>query len=220
MTGNADYDQLLYELERLRAGDLENSDTAQRSLERARAAVAEVADQAAPLRTELSQTASLLRAAVPDLRAPVDPGQAAPVELADELAAAKAALKQAEAHRTAAIRAAQLPPLLPRAHPLLRNLLVYGAAMVPAFISQSVLTRLSEDGSLPDGMTTWFIVMPPVVCLIIGYVATTAAGTPRIPMTDRHGQPIPFTVYKSPRLGATLAVSTILVFLLWHLGVL
>lgn len=219
MTQAPDYDQLLYQLERLRAGDVESGDTARRELERARAAFDEVAAQAEPLQAELTETASMLRAGVPDLRAPVDPSRPPPTDLAEELNAAEAALKQAEAGRTAAIRAAQLPPLLPRVPALARNLLVYGVAMVVAVFAQVVLTRLTVTGQAPDSMTTWFIVMPPVVLLIIGYVGTSVAGTPRIAMTDRRGEPIPFTVYKSPRLGATLAVLTVVGFLLWHLGV-
>ncbi|HIW61074.1 MAG TPA: hypothetical protein H9881_01335 [Candidatus Stackebrandtia excrementipullorum] len=220
MTQAADYDELLYGLERVRAGDIETGNAARRRFDEDRAAVNEVVATAESIHAELTAGASTLRAGVPDLRGPVDPAQAAPVDLAAELTAAKDALAQAERHRKAAMKAAQLPPFLPRAPAWVRNLLVYVTAMVPAVFAQVVLTRLTENGQLSESMTTWFIVMPPVVFLVAGYVATAVAGTPRIPMTDRKGEPIPFTVYRSPRLGTAVTVVTTVGFLLWYLGVL
>ena len=163
VTQAADYDELLYGLERVRAGDIETGNAARRRFDEDRAAVNEVVATAESIHAELTAGASTLRAGVPDLRGPVDPAQAAPVDLAAELTAAKDALAQAERHRKAAMKAAQLPPFLPRAPAWVRNLLVYVTAMVPAVFAQVVLTRLTENGQLSESMTTWFIVMPPVV---------------------------------------------------------
>jgi len=215
----SDYDQLLYQLERLRAGDAQTSSSAREQFAATAAAVRAVEDRAQPCETEITDTAALLRAGVPDLRAPVDQAETPPTDIDAELAAASAALRSAENHRLAAIRAGQLPPLLPRAHALLRNLIVYGLSMVVAVVVQVIMHRMVAAGQVSDNLSTWVVVMPPVLFLVVGYVCTGIVGTPRIPMTDRRGEPIPFNVYRSPRLGATLAVLTSLGFLLWQLGV-
>ncbi|GAA4924502.1 hypothetical protein LX16_0074 [Stackebrandtia albiflava] len=213
-----DYDQLLYRLERLRERDSADTRSAHERVDALAARAAACTDRANELRGELVDTAARLRAGVPDLRAAVDPTEAAPADVETELAAADAALRLARQRQQAAVRTAQLPPLFPKAPPVLRNLVVYSAAMLVAVVAQVLLLRVSAAGHLPGDWHTWIIVMPPVVMLIAGYVATTAAGTPRVPMTDRHGDPLPFTVYKSPRLGAGLAVLTVVAVLLWQLG--
>ena len=219
MNQTSDYDQLLYRLERLRATDAQSSSSARERLAATAAAVRAVADHADPCETDITDTAALLRAGVPDLRAPVDQAETAPTDLDAELAAARTALRRAETHRLAAVRAGQLPPLLPRAQALLRNLIVYGLSMVAAVVVQLIMARMVATGQLSDNLSTWVVVMPPLLFLVVGYVCTGIVGTPRIPMTDRRGEPIPFNVYRSPRLGATLAVLTCVGFLLWQLGV-
>jgi len=164
---------------------------------------------------QLSGTAKDLKTGVPDLRASAeeDPPPA-DTDIDAELAEADRWSRLAADHHRDLLDAARLPPVAPGSRPLLRNTFVYGIAMVCCFGVQLVLASGMEDGWFPANAWLWVGFLLPVVFLIAGYVATGFAGSPKLPTVDASGEPIPFTVYKSPRLGAVLAVATIIAYLL------
>lgn len=211
------YPQLLHELARLRSGDAEAHTRARQALDTNSDKVSALRAEAEATRDLLIECTGLLNAAVPDLRAPVD-HTSQPGSIEEELAAARRSLTRAESLRQATIRAGQLPPLLPRGHHLIRNLIVYSAAMAACLLAQLILTGLAAAKIIPGTLGLWIAFIPPVIFLIAGWVATGFAGTPRIPMVDNKGNQLDFTVYKSPRLGAFLAVATIVVFFVWDLA--
>lgn len=210
-----DYQQLLHRLGRLRTDGTDTRRRAEQTLAAETERVERLRVAVDAEREAVLDAAGRLQAAAPDLRAPVDAAAEPPSDLETELAAAHRALDRVGGERRAALRAGQLPALLPRAHHLVRNLVVHGAAMVACVVAQLVLTGLLTAEVLPDGSRLWIGFITPVLFLIIGWFATGVAGTPRLPMTDKHGTPMEFTVYRSPRLGAVLAVVTIAGYFLW-----
>ncbi|MGH8794839.1 MAG: hypothetical protein ACRDXX_19630 [Stackebrandtia sp.] len=213
MSDDNGYAQLLHELDRLRSGDVQANADARRRVEADSEKVAALRSEVDSARGKLVETAGRLEAPAPDLlpEQPALDDQGTPPPEGDldaEVAAAYGALGTSDTRRDRALRAAQLPPLLPRSHAFVRNFLVYGTAMAACLVAQTLMTLSPVD--VPG---LWLAFMPPVVFLIAGYVATGVAGSPRLPMLDDRGRVIEFAVKKSPRLGAALAVITILVFL-------
>lgn len=200
------YAQHLHELRQLREGDLNANTTARSRVEAATAKVTQLREALDHAQTQIVNAANRLNTTVPDLRP--DPADAHPAsDLATELAGGASKAQAAEKHVLRSIREAQQAPLLPGAPAWARNLVVYGAAMVACFIAQAILSFV-----MPRETAMWQAFMPPVAFLIAGYIATGIAGSPRLPMYDDKGNEVAFIVKKSPRLGAALAVVTIVVF--------
>lgn len=206
------YQQLLHELGQLRTAGTDRNVKARRALEEKTQQVSAMRRDIDREREALIDTAQQLRAAAPDLRA--SPNSAASSTIDDDLRSARNALTRATNARSATLRAGQSPPLLPGGHHFVRNLIVYGIAMAICFAVQLLLAWLTTTKVLPSDLELWTAFIPPVLFLIAGWIATGFAGTPRIPVTDAQGKAIDFTVYKSPRLGAVLAVLTITGFLI------
>lgn len=204
-----DYAQLLHQLSRVRSVDAEEVADAAERLRRDKAKVGALRTALETEADELAGAAGLLSAPVLDLRAPVDPlaGQSA---LDAELRAGHASLAAAESARKAAVQAGKLPSLLPKAHHLVRNTLVYGGILVVVFLLQ-VVVSLGLDG---DDLSLWLAFLPPVAGILAGYITIGAVARPRVPTVDKHGKVIEFRVYKSPRLGVALAVADIVLFVL------
>lgn len=206
------YAQLLHDLGQLRSGDVKANAQARSRVTAEAERVAELKSKLDSVQGRLVEAARSLDAPAPDLRpsAGADPDkQPAPSGDVDaEVDAAHAALGTTEGRVTRALRAAQLPSLLPHGHPFVRNLIVYSAAMIACLLFQLLL------GLSPAPVPAmWLAFAPPVAFLAVGYVFTAVAGSPRSPMYDEQGREVAFTVKKSPRLGAFLAVATIVLFL-------
>ncbi|MGH8876118.1 MAG: hypothetical protein ACRD0P_02045 [Stackebrandtia sp.] len=203
------YAQGLYELRQLREGDLAANANARSQVEDASTRVEQLREAVEQTKAKLLNTANRLQTTVPDLRPePADPVTTqAPFDLGAELAGGASKSQVADKHVVRSIREAQLAPLLPGAPAFVRNLVVYGAAMIACYVLQMLLRFVT-----PVDLVMWLSFVPPVLALLAGYVATGLAGTPRLPTHDDRGKEIEFTVKKSPRLGAALAVLTIAVF--------
>jgi hypothetical protein len=91
---------------------------------------------------------------------------------------------------------------------VVRELLVYGGAMVACFAVQLIWLRATGGGE----STWWMTFIPPVLATLVGYVLVGSANKPRVPMYDRAGKPIKPVVPHNPRLGVTLAVVTMALF--------
>ncbi|HEY1176784.1 MAG TPA: hypothetical protein VGF17_11545 [Phytomonospora sp.] len=204
-----DYAQLLHKLSRVRSVDAEEVADATERLRRDKAKVTALRTALETEADELAGAAGLLSAPVLDLRAPVDP-LAGQTTLDAELRAGHAALATAESARKAAVQAGKLPTLLPKAHHLVRNALVYGGVLAVVFVLQ-VAVGLSLDGG---ELSLWLAFLPPVAGVLAGYIVIGAVARPRVPTVDKHGKVIEFRVYKSPRLGVALAVVDIAAFVL------
>jgi hypothetical protein len=201
------YAQLLHRLTQSRTGDADAHAQASSRLAKETERVQALHDAAELERSRIIEAAGRLAAGVPDLL-PSGQTQRPPEDLDRELAAAQQALAQAASARQQALRAGQLPTLLPRGHHFVRNLIVYGVAMLACLLTQFVLAFV-----VPPDASLWLAFIVPVLFLLAGYIATGIAGTPRIPMCDERGNPVEFRVYKSPRLGVALTVATIAVHL-------
>ncbi|MDA1361179.1 hypothetical protein O1R50_16225 [Glycomyces luteolus] len=213
------YEDLVHELARLDADTTASTAQATRQLERRREALREVRSELDDQTMALAELCARLRHSTPDLTpqqveatAPdLQPGQDA--DNADRvLERAKTALRESELARTATTRAAQRPTLLPKAHHILRELLVYGSCMVACLAVQLVYFAVTGGN---DDSKWWVTFLLPVIATIIGYVLVGMANRPRLPLLDRSGKPIKAVVPHNPRLGVTLAVGTIAVVLLF-----
>jgi hypothetical protein len=210
------YEDLVHELTRLDADTNASTAQATRQLERRREALREVRSELDDQMMALAELCARLRHTTPDLTPQqVDPGAAElpPGQDADNadkvLERAKTALRESELARTATLRAGQRPTLLPKAHHVLRELLVYGSSMVACLAVQFVYFAASGG----DGESLWWVTfLLPVMALIVGYVLVGMANRPRLPLLDRSGKPIKAVVPHNPRLGVTLAVCTMALF--------
>jgi cation transport ATPase len=216
------YEDLVHELTRLDADTNASTAQATRQLERRRESLREVRSELDDQMMGLAELCARLRHTTPDLT----PVHAAEEEGAVEegasparqtnpdsvLERAKTALREAELARTATTRSAQRPTLLPKAHHVLRELLVYGSCMVACLAVQ--LVYFAATGG-DDDSKWWVTFLLPVMATIIGYVLVGMANRPRLPLLDRSGKPIKAVVPHNPRLGVTLAVCTIAVVLLF-----
>ncbi|ADD41825.1 hypothetical protein [Stackebrandtia nassauensis] len=203
------YAQSLHELRQLRDGDLAANTTARSQVEQATAKVARLRETLEHTQAQILAAANRFKTTVPDLRPEsTDPAATRPAtDLSAELAAGAAKAQLADKHVQRSIREGQLAPLLPGAPAFVRNLVVYGAAMIACYLIQSFLALFATDE-----LALWLVFMPPVIALVAGYVGTGLAGTPRLPIYDDRGNTVEFVVKKSPRLGAALAVITIVAF--------
>jgi hypothetical protein len=207
------YEDLVHELSRLDADTTASTAQATRRLERRRETLREIRSELDEETMALAELCARLRATTPDLHpaaVAVQDSDAEGVTDSDEdpdavLTRAKVALREAAAARTATVRAGQRPTLMPKAHHILRELLVYGACMIACLIVQ--LSYLAASGGGGDALFAVVFLLP-VIALLVGYVLVGAANKPRLPLLDRSGKPIKPVVPHNPRLGVTLAVCT------------
>ncbi len=157
----------------------------------------------------LAEGCAALRRPVPDLAPTPDP-EAGGGDAETIVRDARVRLREAGDARLATMRAAQRPTFLPRAHHVVRELLIYGGAMAVCFAVQLIWLRATGGGESTWSMTMTFI--PPVLATLVGYVLVGSANKPRVPMYDRAGRPIKPVVPHNPRLGVTLAVVTMALF--------
>jgi phage-related minor tail protein len=198
------YEDLVHELTRLDADTTASTAQAARQLQRRRDALHTAKSDLDDQTMALAELCARLRATTPDLTP-----ETTEIDDADTaLARAREALHDTETARTATVRAAQRPTLLPKAHHVLRELLVYGACMVAALTVQ--LSYLAATGGGEATIAVTFLT--PVIALLVGYVLVGAANKPRLPILDRNGKPIKAVVPHNPRLGVTLAVCTMALF--------
>jgi hypothetical protein len=226
------YDDLVHELARLDADTAASTARAAKRLERRRSALREVEADLYDKTAKLAELSSRLRHTAPDvtprfdedaeiegavgveIEGEDDTEAAAPPESADgevdrELTRAQRCLREADAALAKTVRTAQRPTLLPGAHHVLRELLVYGACMIACLAGQLLYLAASGGG----GESAWWVTfLPPVLAALVGYVLVGAANKPRLPMLDRSGKPLKPVVPHNPRLGVTLAVCTMALF--------
>jgi hypothetical protein len=211
------YEDLVHELTRLDADTTASTAQATRQLERRRESLREVRSELDDQMMGLAELCARLRHTTPDLTPTqvADTGDALPERQVNPdavLERAKTALREAELARTATTRSAQRPTLLPKAHHVLRELVVYGSCMVACLAVQLVYFAVTGGD---DDSKWWVTFLLPVIATIIGYVLVGMANRPRLPLLDRAGKPIKAVVPHNPRLGVTLAVCTIAVVLLF-----
>lgn len=205
----ATYDELLHRLARVRDVDAEEVADATARLQRDKTKVTALRNALDGESHDIAEVAQMLSAPVLDLRAPADP-HAPDSTLDRELAAGHARLTEAANARKAALAAGKLPGLLPKAHHLIRNTCVYGGILAGVFLVQLALFYGLHD----ERLTMWIACVPPLLGVLAGYVTIGVTAKPRVATVDKHGKPIPFKVYKSPRLGVALAVLAIVAFVL------
>ncbi|MFG3339589.1 hypothetical protein [Glycomyces sp. NPDC048151] len=211
------YEDLVHELTRLDADANASTAQATRALERRREALREVRSELDDQMMAVAELCARLRHTAPDLTPSQvdDSAGGSPVRQDDPdavLERAKTALREAELARVATTRAAQRPTLLPKAHHVLRELLVYGSCMVACLIVQFVYFAVTGGES---DSKWWVTFLLPVMATIVGYVLVGMANRPRLPLLDRSGKPIKAVVPHNPRLGVTLAVGTIAVVMVF-----
>jgi hypothetical protein len=214
------YDDLVHELTRLDADSAASAARAAKRSERRRAALRAVETALVEQSARLAELSSRLRCTAPDLTpaeddlaaygVSEDPGEApAGDDVDEELARAQRSLREAEAALARTVRAAQRPTLLPKAHHVLREILVYGACMVACLAGQLLYLAAADGG----GEAAWWVTfLPPVAAALVGYLLVGTANRPRLPMLDRNGRPLRPVVPHNPRLGVTLAVCTMALF--------
>ncbi|WP_026929408.1 hypothetical protein [Glycomyces tenuis] len=206
-----DYNELVHELAKLDADTAAGAERTGKRLARRRQALEALRTELDEEVASLAEGCAALRRPVPDL-APAPPaaqgGDGADGEVETVLRDARVRLREAGDARLATMRAAQRPTLLPRAHHVVRELLVYGAAMAVCFSGQLIWLRATGGGD----SSWWVAFLPPVLAALVGYVLVGAANKPRVPMYDRAGKPIKAVVPHNPRLGVTLAVVTMALF--------
>ncbi|MCC3765748.1 hypothetical protein K3N28_22060 [Glycomyces sp. TRM65418] len=202
------YEDLVHELTRLDADTTANTAQAAKRLERRRTDLREIRAGIDEQTMRLAELCARLRATTPDLHPEPDDEAAANEDADAALARARTALREAEAAQVATVRVAQRPTLLPKAHHVLRELLVYGSCMIACLGVQ--LSYLAVTGG---GEATWWVAfLLPVMAALVGYVLVGAANKPRLPLLDRGGKPVKPVVPHNPRLGVTLAVCTMALF--------
>ncbi|MDN3240041.1 hypothetical protein [Glycomyces tritici] len=209
------YEDLVHELTRLDADTNASTAQATRQLERRRESLREVRSELDDQMMGLAELCARLRHTAPDLTPALtaESADGVPGEAEDNpdrvLERAKTALREAELARTATVRAAQRPTLLPKAHHVLRELLVYGSCMIACLAVQ--FGYFAATGGKGES-TFWVAFLLPVMATIVGYVLVGMANRPRLPLLDRSGKPIKAVVPHNPRLGVTLAVCTMALF--------
>jgi hypothetical protein len=195
------YEDLVHELTRLDADTTASTAQATRRLQSRRETLAAARSELDDLTMALAELCARLRATTPDLAPEIVEGD----DVDKVLARTREALHEAQAAQTATVRAAQRPTLLPKAHHILRELLVYGGCQIVCAIVQ--LSYLAATGGGGNALITVVFLLP-VIATLVGYVLVGAANKPRLPILDRSGKPIKAVVPHNPRLGGTLAVCT------------
>lgn len=198
------YEDLVHELARLDADSAASSAQAAKRLSRRHEALNAVRSDLDEQTGSLAELCAGLRHAAPDLTPEPCEGEEADAVLSQ----ARIALREAESARIATVRAAQRPTMLPKAHHVLRELILYGASMAVCFGAQMLYLAVSGGGE----STWWVIFLPPVGAALVGYMLVGAANKPRLPLLDRNGKPVKTVVPHNPRLGVTLAVCTMALF--------
>ncbi|QSB04596.1 hypothetical protein [Natronoglycomyces albus] len=203
------YDDLLHQLSKERRDSASATTksgaetTRQRTqLQSLRAAIGEEIE-------EVAQGCGVLRCSAPNFNPSADDARPQVDSIDMALSEGRAALRMAADHRMATMRAAQRPTFLPKAHHVVREILVYGTTMVACFVLQ-VMWWNSADGD--TAALWWLIFLPPVFAAAVGYLLVGFANKPRTPLFDRHGKPIKTVVPHNPRLGVVLALVTMGLF--------
>lgn len=213
MTQPNGYHDVLHQLDQLRHNEDHDRATSKQAVDSNTTRVRQLRQRAEKHRMELIELSQKLNAAVPDLRP--DPDVTASDTIDDALKRSRKSLDDVNRGTQSTLRAAALPPLLPRSHHMVRNFLVYGVAMVACFGVQVLLLQLTRAGVLPTSMELWIAFILPVLFLILGWIGTGFAGTPKLGVVDDKGKAVEFTVRKSPRLGVVLAIATMAGFWVW-----
>lgn len=201
------YDELVHELARLDADTTAGAERAQRRLAQRRRSLESLRTALDEEVAALAEGCAALRRPVPDLAPTLEP-EAGSGDADAILRDARVRLREAGDARLATMRAAQRPTFLPRAHHVVRELLIYGGALAVCFAVQTIWLRATGGGD----STWWMTFIPPVLATLVGYVLVGSANKPRVPMYDRAGKPIKPVVPHNPRLGVTLAVVTMALF--------
>ncbi|WP_025272135.1 hypothetical protein [Haloglycomyces albus] len=116
------------------------------------------------------------------------------------------AVREAGRLRLEAMRAAKLPSFLPRAHHVIREIVVYGIAMLGSLLFQ--LLALSQAGK--DSESVWWIIaLPPVAAAMVAWAVMNVVNRPRLAPRDGRGRPLQRQVTRNPRLGGAMALVTI-----------
>ncbi|GAB3645048.1 hypothetical protein [Glycomyces tarimensis] len=204
MSALSAYNDLVHELAKLDADTTASAEQSKKRLASRRKALESLRGALDEEVASLAEGCAALRKPVPDLApAPVEGDDVEAV-----LREGRVRLREAADARLAAMRAAQRPTMLPGAHHILRELVIYGGVMAACLLGQVVWLRTTGGGD----STWWVMFMPPVAAALVGYVLVGAANKPRMPMFDRAGKPIKAVVPHNPRLGVTLAVVTMALF--------
>ncbi len=201
------YNDLVHELAQLDADTAAAAERDRRRFARRRQALESLRADLEEEVASLAEGCAALRRPVPDL-APVPDPAAGTGDVDAVVRDARVRLREAGDARLASMRAAQRPTFLPRAHHVLRELIVYGGVMVVCFLGQLIWLRATGGGE----SSWWVAFLPPVMAALVGYVLVGSANKPRMPMYDRAGRPIKPVVPHNPRLGVTLAVVTMALF--------
>ncbi|THV24280.1 hypothetical protein [Glycomyces paridis] len=198
------YEDLVHELARLDADAAASGAQASRRLARRREALSSVRSDLDEQTGALAELSASLRHTAPDFT----PEPAEGEDVDEVLARARESLREAESARVATVRAAQRPTMLPKAHHVVRELLLYGGSMIACLAVQ--FAYLAAAGGI--GGSWWIVFLPPVGATLVGYLLVGAANRPRLPLLDREGRPVKAVVPHNPRLGVTLAVCTMALF--------
>lgn len=201
------YNDLVHELAQLDADTAAAAERDRRRLARRRQALESLRTDLDEEVASLAEGCAALRRPVPDL-APAPDAAAGIGDVDAAVREARVRLREAGDARLASMRAAQRPTFLPRAHHVLRELIVYGGVMAVCFLGQVIWLRVTGGGA----SSWWVAFLPPVMAALVGYVLAGSANKPRMPMYDRAGRPIKPVVPHNPRLGVTLAVVTMALF--------
>ncbi len=200
------YNDLVHELAKLDADTAAGAERGRKRLARRRQALEALRTDLDEEVASLAEGCAALRRPVPDLAPSPAPDEGADVETV--LRDARVRLREAGDARLATMRAAQRPTFLPRAHHVVRELIIYGGVMAACLLAQVVWLRATGGGD----SSWWVAFLPPVLAALVGYLLVGSANRPRVPMVDRAGKPIKPVVPRNPRLGVTLAVVTMALF--------
>src|SRR5690606_2685103 len=151
------YDDLVHELARLDADTTAGLERARRRLTERRRSLESLRTALDEEVAALAEGCAALRRPVPDLAPAPDPEEAGGGDVDVLLRDARVRLREAGDARLATMRAAQRPTFLPRAHHVVRELLVYGGAMVACFAVQLLWLRATGGGE----STWWMTFIPP-----------------------------------------------------------
>lgn len=200
------YNDLVHELAKLDADTTADAERGRKRLARRRQSLEALRTDLDEEVASLAEGCAALRRPVPDLAPSPAPEAGGDVETV--LRDARVRLREAGDARLTTMRAAQRPTFLPRAHHVVRELLIYGASMAACLAGQLIWL-----GATGGGDSSWWVTfLPPVLAALVGYLLVGAANKPRVPMVDRAGKPIKPVVPRNPRLGVTLAVVTMALF--------
>src|SRR5699024_11133444 len=157
------YNDLVHELAQLDADTAAAAERDRRRLARRRQALESLRTDLDEEVASLAEGCAALRRPVPDL-APAPDAAAGIGDVDAAVREARVRLREAGDARLASMRAAQRPTFLPRAHHVLRELIVYGGVMAVCFLGQVIWLRVTGGGA----SSWWFAFLPPVMAALVG----------------------------------------------------